>query len=90
MSKETVTIRHSVNDVAMHNRQLGAFLPGNGVGGAGQRRELVQAVASGHGVHVCICTPRVPVVILGLHCGRLADVLELLESHGGGGRREIG
>jgi len=35
ISKETVTIRHSVNDVAMPNRQLGAFLPGNGVGGAG-------------------------------------------------------
>ena len=35
ISKETVTIRHSVNDVALPNRQLGAFLPGNGVGGAG-------------------------------------------------------
>ena len=35
VSKETVTIRHSVNDVALPNRQLGAFLPGNGVGGAG-------------------------------------------------------
>ncbi|PHX37739.1 hypothetical protein AO284_10910, partial [Pseudomonas sp. NZIPFR-PS2] len=30
ISKETVTIRHSVNDVALPNRQLGAFLPGNG------------------------------------------------------------
>ena len=35
ISKETVTIRHSVNDIALPNRQLGAFLPGNGVGGAG-------------------------------------------------------
>lgn len=35
VSKETVTIRHSVNDVALPNRQLGAFLPGKGVGGAG-------------------------------------------------------
>ncbi len=35
VSKETVTIRHSVNDIALPNRQLGAFLPGNGVGGAG-------------------------------------------------------
>ncbi|MBB3102966.1 gluconate 2-dehydrogenase alpha chain [Azomonas macrocytogenes] len=35
ISKETVTIRHGVNDVALPNRQLGAFLPGNGVGGAG-------------------------------------------------------
>lgn len=35
VSKETVTIRHTVNDVALPNRQLGAFLPGTGVGGAG-------------------------------------------------------
>ncbi|MEH3021546.1 MAG: GMC family oxidoreductase [Pseudomonas oryzihabitans] len=35
VSKETVTIRHSVNDVALPNRQLGVFLPGDGVGGAG-------------------------------------------------------
>lgn len=35
VSKETVTVRHSVNDVALPNRQLGAFLPGKGVGGAG-------------------------------------------------------
>lgn len=35
VSKETVTIRHTHNDVALPNRQLGAFLPGNGVGGAG-------------------------------------------------------
>ncbi|MEG0200799.1 MAG: GMC family oxidoreductase [Comamonas sp.] len=35
ISKETVTIRHSSQDVALPNRQLGAFLPGNGVGGAG-------------------------------------------------------
>lgn len=27
VSKETVTIRHSVNDVALPNRQLGAFYP---------------------------------------------------------------
>jgi gluconate 2-dehydrogenase alpha chain len=32
VSKETVTIRHSVNDVALPNRQLGAFLPGKGGG----------------------------------------------------------
>ncbi len=32
VSKETVTVRHSVNDVALPNRQLGAFLPGKGVG----------------------------------------------------------
>jgi len=35
ISKETVTIRLDVNDVALPNRQLGAFLPGQGVGGAG-------------------------------------------------------
>lgn len=35
VSKETVTIRHGMNDVALPNRQLGAFLPGKGVGGAG-------------------------------------------------------
>lgn len=35
VSKETVTVRHNVNDVALPNRQLGAFLPGKGVGGAG-------------------------------------------------------
>ena len=35
VSKETVTIRHSVNDVALPNRQLGVFLPGDGVCGAG-------------------------------------------------------
>jgi len=35
MSKTTVTIRHSVNDVAVPYRQMAAFLPGTGVGGAG-------------------------------------------------------
>lgn len=35
LSKETVTIRHSVKDTAVPYRQHGAFLLGNGVGGAG-------------------------------------------------------
>ena len=35
VSKETVTIRHTSADTALPNRQLGAFLPGTGVGGAG-------------------------------------------------------
>ena len=35
VSRETVTIRHGINDTALPYRQLGAFLPGNGVGGAG-------------------------------------------------------
>jgi choline dehydrogenase-like flavoprotein len=35
ISRETVTIRHGVNDTALPYRQLGAFLPGTGVGGAG-------------------------------------------------------
>jgi len=35
LSKETVTIRHSSKDVAVPYRQHGAFLLGNGVGGAG-------------------------------------------------------
>ena len=35
LSKETVTIRHSVNQTALPYRQHGAFLLGNGVGGAG-------------------------------------------------------
>lgn len=35
LSRETVTIRHGLDDVALPNRQLGAFLPGDGVGGAG-------------------------------------------------------
>ncbi|OZI52128.1 GMC family oxidoreductase [Bordetella genomosp. 5] len=35
LSKETVTIRHGVNDVAVPYRQHGSFLLGNGVGGAG-------------------------------------------------------
>ena len=34
-SKETVTIRHNVSQTALPYRQLGAFLPGDGVGGAG-------------------------------------------------------
>lgn len=35
LSRETVTIRHSPRDTALPYRQLGAFLPGDGVGGAG-------------------------------------------------------
>ena len=35
LSKETVTVRHSPNDDALPYRQLGSFLLGNGVGGAG-------------------------------------------------------
>lgn len=35
LSKETVTIRHSVLEHAVPYRQLGAFLPGTDVGGAG-------------------------------------------------------
>ena len=35
LSKETVTIRHGVNDVAVPYRQHGSFLLGTGVGGAG-------------------------------------------------------
>ncbi|MEB0208975.1 GMC family oxidoreductase, partial [Pseudomonas sp. CCC3.1] len=42
VTKETVTIRHSDNDVAMPNRQLGAIMPGNGVGGAGLHWSGVQ------------------------------------------------
>lgn len=35
LSRSTVTIRHTTADTAMPYRQLGAFLPGDGVGGAG-------------------------------------------------------
>ncbi len=35
LSKSTVTIRHGINDTALPYRQLAAFLPGDGVGGAG-------------------------------------------------------
>ncbi|MES2189339.1 MAG: GMC family oxidoreductase [Pseudomonadota bacterium] len=35
LAKETVTIRHATADVAVPYRQLGSFLPGDGVGGAG-------------------------------------------------------
>jgi hypothetical protein len=35
ISRETVTIRHGAHDTALPYRQLGAFLPGTGVGGAG-------------------------------------------------------
>ncbi|MDQ2185083.1 GMC family oxidoreductase [Alcaligenaceae bacterium A4P071] len=35
LSKETVTIRHKVDDVAVPYRQNGSFLLGDGVGGAG-------------------------------------------------------
>lgn len=33
---ETVTLRHSMQDRALPMRQLGSFLPGSGVGGAGE------------------------------------------------------
>jgi gluconate 2-dehydrogenase alpha chain len=35
LSRETVTIRHGVDDLAVPYRQNGSFLLGNGVGGAG-------------------------------------------------------
>lgn len=35
LARETVTVRHNVGDRAVPYRQLGSFLPGNGVGGAG-------------------------------------------------------
>jgi gluconate 2-dehydrogenase alpha chain len=35
LSRETLTIRHSPGDKAHPYRQLGSFLPGNGVGGGG-------------------------------------------------------
>jgi gluconate 2-dehydrogenase alpha chain len=35
LNKETVTIRHGVNDTAVPYRQMGSFKPGTGVGGAG-------------------------------------------------------
>lgn len=35
LAKETVTVRHMTADVAVPYRQLGSFLPGDGVGGAG-------------------------------------------------------
>lgn len=35
ISKETVTLRHNSNQTAVPYRQFGAFLPGQGVGGAG-------------------------------------------------------
>ena len=35
LAKETITVRHAPSDVAVPYRQLGSFLPGNGVGGAG-------------------------------------------------------
>ena len=35
MAHETVTVRHTPADFAVPYRQLGSFLPGNGVGGAG-------------------------------------------------------
>src|ERR1700733_8160653 len=35
MSQNTVTIRHNVGDTALPYRRLAAFLPGQGVGGAG-------------------------------------------------------
>ncbi|WP_168787430.1 GMC family oxidoreductase [Paraburkholderia aromaticivorans] len=35
LSKSTVTVRHGLTDTALPYRQLAAFLPGEGVGGAG-------------------------------------------------------
>ena len=35
LARETVTVRHAVADFAVPYRQLGSFLPGDGVGGAG-------------------------------------------------------
>ncbi|MBY4673922.1 GMC family oxidoreductase [Burkholderia multivorans] len=35
LARETVTVRHGINDVAVPYRQYGAFLLGNDVGGAG-------------------------------------------------------
>jgi gluconate 2-dehydrogenase alpha chain len=35
LAKETVTIRHNLNDVAVPYRKYGSFVLGNGVGGAG-------------------------------------------------------
>jgi gluconate 2-dehydrogenase alpha chain len=35
LAKETVTVRHALGDTAVPYRQLGSFLPGDGVGGAG-------------------------------------------------------
>src|SRR5699024_2034312 len=34
-SQSTLTIRHTESEVALPYRQLGSFLPGDGVGGAG-------------------------------------------------------
>jgi len=41
LSLETVTIRHSTNDRAYPVRQHGSFLPGTGVGGAGEHWSAV-------------------------------------------------
>ena len=35
LARETVTARHNMRDIAVPYRQLGSFLPGDGVGGAG-------------------------------------------------------
>src|SRR6204780_816984 len=35
LAKETVTVRHGINDVALPYRRYGSFVLGNGVGGAG-------------------------------------------------------
>jgi gluconate 2-dehydrogenase alpha chain len=35
LAKETVTVRHNANDVAVPYRRYGSFVLGNGVGGAG-------------------------------------------------------
>ena len=36
ISEETITHRHSMRDTAAPVRQYGSFLPGSGVGGAGE------------------------------------------------------
>jgi gluconate 2-dehydrogenase alpha chain len=41
ISQETVTLRHDVNQRALPLRQYGSFLPGSGVGGAGEHWSAV-------------------------------------------------
>src|SRR5258708_13959869 len=40
-ARETLTFRHSVDQTALPMRQLGSFLPGEGLGGAGVDRDGV-------------------------------------------------
>src|SRR6266436_2737997 len=50
VSRETLTFRNTASEIALPMRQLGSFLPGEGVGGAGvhERRDLA-VVALGPG-----------------------------------------